>query len=170
RPSLPARWMTDTCGSAAASSSATAPVPSGELSSRTTTSTWASTSRTRRPMTGRVSRSLYVGMRTATRSSGGRAVSVNGSVLGGCVRKCAGLGNPNAPGRPGAPDEEQDERGGRDPLGPPTPPVGGGALGAHDRARHPLVGGEQGGLLGDRAVGSDEPRDADRRDVHDRAA
>src|SRR6478752_9376836 len=56
--------------------SAISPVPSGEPSSSTKTSAEGTFARTRATMPGRLSRSLYVGMSTATRVTGSRCVIV----------------------------------------------------------------------------------------------
>src|SRR6476619_740717 len=56
--------------------SAISPVPSGEPSSSTKTSAEGTLARTRATMPGRLSRSLYVGMSTATRVTGSRCVIV----------------------------------------------------------------------------------------------
>ena len=68
RPRLPVRCMTCTRpGISAARASATAPVPSGEASSTTRTENSGPRARTSRTRTGRLSRSLYVGVTTRTR-------------------------------------------------------------------------------------------------------
>jgi len=66
---LAVRCRTLICASAAASSSASRPVPSGLLSSTTRTSASGVAARTRPTISGRFSRSLYVGMITTMRPS-----------------------------------------------------------------------------------------------------
>ena len=67
RPCLPGRWRTRMRGSAAASSSAIRPVPSGELSSTTRSTPSGSCSRIAAAIGVRFSASLYVGSTTQER-------------------------------------------------------------------------------------------------------
>src|SRR5512141_2989302 len=64
-PSFPALCMAWTLWEAFAISSATLPVPSGELSSTTSTSVWSETESTSRTIFWMLSRSLYVGIITS---------------------------------------------------------------------------------------------------------
>src|SRR4051794_18928680 len=96
RPSLRSRWRTDTFGSSPARRSAISPVPSGELSSITSTETPSGTSE--RIIFSRFSRSLYVGRQTV--AFGTKQEATYDRPRGGAARKRRNCGSVRPPGRP----------------------------------------------------------------------
>src|SRR6478752_10120260 len=96
--------------------SAISPVPSGEPSSSTKTSAEGTFARTRATMPGRLSRSLYVGMSTATRVTGSRCVIVILVLLRVLLVRSTTVNRETSAGAENAQGEHRQQCSGGDPF------------------------------------------------------